>query len=106
MVQFMVNSRNTFADLLGEIGCLVRSFGSRVDMALLFQVSQRQVRRDDPAFVQQFVTMTVEEHSPVPGRAISRGALVANAGRAIVCQRAVPLRGAIETVQPPKVIEE
>src|SRR5450432_3191834 len=104
--RFFVETGQTFTDLLREISRLVRYFGSRVDVGQFFKFRKRQIGDNGSPLVKQFIEMTVEQHPPVPRRAVAGGALGADGRRAIVGERVIPINEIVQFVHPTQIVEE
>src|SRR5206468_7533756 len=93
-------ARQLFPDQAREIWVLVHGAGALVDQAALLEFAKRQsTRGDGVTFIKHFVGFPINEHTPIPWRAMARRTLGTDVCGAIRRDGVIPARMIVEHVK-------
>src|SRR5437899_5102780 len=91
LLVFVFGQWQSDSDQLGKIRGRIRGIGTLINEAARFEFGEWKACGDDGVTLEhQLVAFAVQEDAPVPGNALSRGMLVANAGCAISGDGVIP----------------
>src|SRR5213082_2947527 len=107
LLVFVFGQWQSDSDQLGKIRGRIRGIGTLINEAACFELGEWKACCDDGVTLEhQLVALAVQEDAPVPGNALGRGMLVADAGRAIGGDGVIPARVVSNLVERAQVFVE
>src|SRR6266576_5431044 len=100
LLVFVFGQGQSDSDQLGKIRGRIRGIGALINEAASFEFGEWKACRDDGVTLEhELVAFAIQENAPVPGNALSRGMLVADAGRTIGGDGVIPSRVVADFVE-------